>query len=94
VCTGTTGTLITKPISRSRKAQVSRLIPQTEAAANGEFGSCPSWESARMLNVWTGLFAARMAVTASAWAAASAAGLTTCEATSWASESIRTSLVK
>ena len=69
-------------------------MPQTEAAANGEFGSCPSWASARILKVWTGLFAARMAVTASAWAAASAAGLTTCAATSCASESIRTSLEK
>ena len=91
VCTGKTGTLITKPMRSSRKAQVSRLIPsQTVVAANGEFGNCPTAASAIRLNVCTALSAERI----EAISCVAVEGCTTCVAINCSSDSNRTSLVK
>ena len=80
VCTGTTGTLMTKPMRRRRKAHDSSVMPQNEVAAKGEFCDWPIAASARRLKVWTGFpasWAEWMAVSAAVLSAPSRTGLTT-----------------
>jgi len=77
VCTGTTGTLMTKPIRRRRKAHDSSVIPQNDVAANGEFADWPISAKAMRLKVWSGDGWEWIAVSAAVLSAPSSAGLTT-----------------
>ncbi len=55
VCTGTAGSLMTKPMNSSRNAQNWIDLPHSSGWLKGEFSSWPMAVRARMLKVWTGV---------------------------------------
>ena len=52
VCTGTAGSLITKPTNNSRKAHQPTEWPRNSECAKGEFGNCASLAQSTILKVW------------------------------------------